>query len=602
MRAEDVEKYTANKRTVARTINNNVPVVNYRGDNQIMEMSMSAIENLASKHEKFSIDNAKTGITIATAKLEQEFQAKYLNDPTVYTNQEKFENMLKAYKELDGEKNKVIRDSKYLDNLEKEKFVASQNIASGEKLNNIQYKRNQMFIKETYDTAILNRTQLEEIGSNLDPSDTERFNEVLTGLERTGKSLEKTGMSRDKISAMLGESIANIEYSRDNKEVLAIVNSNKSFDEKFKAIESYKKASADKNYIDAMTNKYGDSLKLNEEERKAFKQSFLVKGSQVSSGQDKELSFVERKLNSDYQNYIDEQKRAARERKSALDEQKRKEVAIRNAQLENDPYKYVESKYDAVPSTQEFVSDNYLLKETYGATVSELGDPRNRDIVNIVSKADMSNLQQQVYMNSQAGRTDEEIIKNVLIPYADDVSGGDSYKKNIILKNIGANIKGYSPVLLLEGGKRPSLIKNNATYLVGQKASKEIKMETPTWLDDKMTRDNARTRYRELSNSVGATVESKSKLNTFIVGKMKEMGYKDFTPVDVETFLEENENYTEVKNSIQDLKDTHIYPVNYRVKTVLTSPTKKQQVQTQDDSFFDEPKTDTGFTQIKRKK
>lgn len=591
MNTELLNKFVGDKRTATKQLGNIVNL-SYSSENSGTELAYKAIADLAEKHQNFKISNEKNQLLIKIADMDNEFQSKYLNDPTIYTDQDKFEGMVTAYNnELIKSKRELILGSQYLSQSDVDKMIGSQKIVDGEKLNNLQYKRNQMFIKETYDTALLTRQQLETIGSNLDPSQTEMFNEVLNGLNETAKALETTGMSKTKIAAMIGESVANMEYSRDNKEILAIVNNpNMSFDDKMSTINKYKKNAMSDDYLNQISGVYNDKFKFDEESQKAFKQSFMVRGSQTQAGNDRELEAIERMAITQEKNRIDALKQIEKDKKDALTT----EEAIRKAINDNDPYKFIEAKYDVVPTTKELVQDNLLLEETFNTSLVEIGDSTNRDVANVIASGDLKRIKQEISAYATDGRTQDEIINEVIYPFANEMAGNDDYARNAILKNLGMQLRGYSPTLLLKAPTRPNMAKTNEAYTYGKNIKTEVEVKAPNWLDETLTRDNVRTRYFQLSNAVGSTPTAKEKLNTLLLGKMKQAGYTKYTPIDVESFIEDDNNFNDIRNSLQDLMDLQIAPINYRYKNIRTDTLKGS-------GESGGTNNDFGFTGIKRK-
>lgn len=591
MMEEKITEYVANKRSSTKLLSNMVNL-NVSAEDSSTQRAMSVISELAQKHEAFKIKNEKNSLLIELGKKDQEFHAKYLNDPSVYNDQEKFDGMIKEYSNLIKEKRGLIISSKYLTQQDVDNMIGSQEISDGEVLNNLQYKRNQMFIKEAYDTAILNLKQLEDIGANIDPSNKEMFGNIINGINDTAKALKLSGVSEAKIAGMIGETVAGMEYARDVKEFMPILNNpNMSYEQKMVALDQYKKSVGGMNYSQAISEKYNNKFGFSGDSLEIFKQSFAAKGSSISSGSDRNFNFLERSLKKQYKNSLAQQKIAEKEAKK----QKAREEKIRKSINNNDVYGYVENRFDEVPTTKEFVGDNYLLEETFDTSLSEIGDANNRDVVDIVSKGDLNSLKQQIAGAAADGKSDSEIINEIIEPYADDIAGNDGYKKTAILKNLGMKLKGYSPTLLLNHKSDPELVTTNRSYTVGKNAKKEIAVEDVSWLDDTLSRDNARTRYRNLNQRLGNGNIAKEKLNTLIVGKMKESGYKKFSPIDVESYLEDDNAYTDLVNSLPALQKLQIAPTNYRMKKIRTdniTPLKTSGTQEEED--------DGGFTKIRR--
>lgn len=594
MMEEKIVEYVANKRSSTKLLNNMVNL-NVSAEDSSTQRAMSVINELAQKHEAFKIKNEKNSLLIELGKKDQEFQAKFLNDPSVYNDQEKFDGMIKEYARHIKDKRSLIASSKYLTKQDVDNMIGSQEISDGEILNNLQYKRNQMFIKESYDTAILNLKQLEDIGSNIDSSNKEMFGSIINGINDTSKALKLAGISDAKIAAMIGETIAGMEFNRDFKELMPILNNpGLSYEEKNNYLKRYKSNISSVEYSKLISEKYNNKFGFSGDSFEIFKQSFLAKGSKINSGQDSSFNFLERSLKKQYKNALTQQKIAEKEAKK----QKAREEKIRKSINNNDVYGYVENRFDEVPTTKEFVGDNYLLEETFDTSLSEIGDINNRDVVDIVSKGDLNSLKQQIAGAAAEGKSDSEIINEIIEPYADDIAGNDGYKKTAILKNLGMKLKGYSPVLLLNHKSDPGLVTTNRSYTVGKNAKKEIAIENASWLDDTLSRDNARTRYRNLNQRLGNGTIAKEKLNTLIVGKMKESGYTKFGPIDVESYLEDDTAYTDLVNSLPALQKLQISPVNYRLKKIRTD--NLTPLRTSGPGPTNEEEDDGGFTKIRR--
>ncbi|MGL5712096.1 MAG: hypothetical protein ACRCX2_03685 [Paraclostridium sp.] len=589
MNQEFLRKYVGDRRSAINTVQNRVPL-DLSVANPTLDAAYKGIEELAKKHEAFKIENEKNSLIIELNKIDMDYENEFLTDPTVYNNQEKFDVAMAAFTENVNRKNMMIKQSKYLTRQDIDEFNTYQNKNNGEKLNSMQYKRNQMFIKETYDMAVINREQLAEIGANLDPNDTSKFQEVLNGLSRTAEAFRTSGMSEGKIAAMMGETIADMEYARDSKAMSSIANnSSLSYEQKMGQIEAYKKGATSGQYIDKVVSEYKDKFGIKDDSLETFKQSIVLRAGKVTNGKDKSLNQVERAIKTERANALKEEKIRAKEEerenrkiagvtnknpgKMTKDERAEylRQERIKKAANANDAYKYVKEKFDASPTTAEFVKDNYLLEETYNTSLSDVGDINNQDYVDVVSKSDISALKEQMTNYKLDGRGDREIIEEIIIPYAEEIAGNDEYVKNAILKNLGMKLPGYNPTVLLKAKEDPKIVEVAGAYKDGKKSKKDVTFDVKvTRIDEIFKSKNGRTRYRDLSDTVGATPDNKEKLNTLIIGKMKQKGFNKFDSLDVEMFLTEEENYVDIKNSIPALRELHITPKNYKPKKVRT--------------------------------
>ena len=582
----NVNSFTGEKRTGVKTLSG---VVNF--EDSATNTPIDAIQNMMSsfvaEYKEFYNSNLKNKTLIELANADTTFSNQYLNDPLVYTNQEKFETMLKGYQGLLKEKRNIIHNSGMLKH-EKELLLKKQQVMDAQKLNDLQFKRNQMYIKTVYDDALLNKNQLETIGANLDPSQTEMFNEVVNGIQETGKHFIKAGIDNVKTASIIGESLGEIEFSRKNKELWNSLSSdNLSYDEKKKMLKEYKKNILSDKTINPIVDKY--SSKYTDEERDAFRQSVLTRASLIQSGSDRDIIALEREIETNEKN----RQNALKQQKVLRDKEKRTIDKIRRAINENDPYKFIEAKFGFSTTTNEFVNDNYLLNEVFKTSLSEIGNENNREVADIISKGDLDKIKNTISNFRAEGRSSLEIIDEVIYPYVEEISKGDAFVKNALLKNIGMKLKGFSPTVLLKAKENPHIVKTNDLYNNGVNTRQSLEVEEPGFFANIF--GGGSYLYHSLMNEIGNTPLNRSKVNNLIFGMMSQAGVK-INKVKFQNFI--NENYKDIKDNVNNLLDLQINPLNYQLKPIRTDNLKKRETyqskldyleeeQDNDDNFLD---------------
>ena len=162
MASEYLRKSVADRRTGANLIGISVDTSNIRDLTPEFEMAFNQLEAFAKQTDEIKINSEKKKIQLEIEKSRLEFKDKYLTDPSVYSSQEKWDEVTRLYEEERKKAKKRISESSYLS--ADEKVLYNENIDLDFKRSWLdpKMKRNGVVAQERVDEA----TMLFEIAVN----------------------------------------------------------------------------------------------------------------------------------------------------------------------------------------------------------------------------------------------------------------------------------------------------------------------------------------------------------------------------------------------------------------------------------------------------
>ena len=99
MSSEYLRKSVADRRTGANLIGISVDTSNMRDLTPEFEMAFNQLEVFAKQTDEIKINSEKKKIQLEIEKSRLEFKDKYLSDPSVYSSQEKWDEVSRLYEE-----------------------------------------------------------------------------------------------------------------------------------------------------------------------------------------------------------------------------------------------------------------------------------------------------------------------------------------------------------------------------------------------------------------------------------------------------------------------------------------------------------------------
>ena len=155
MASEYLRKSVADRRTGANLIGISVDTSNIRDLTPEFEMAFNQLEAFAKQTDEIKINSEKKKIQLEIEKSRLEFKDKYLTDPSVYSSQEKWDEVTRLYEEERKKAKKRISESSYLS--ADEKVLYNENIDLDFKRSWLdpKMKRNGVVAQERVDTATM---------------------------------------------------------------------------------------------------------------------------------------------------------------------------------------------------------------------------------------------------------------------------------------------------------------------------------------------------------------------------------------------------------------------------------------------------------------
>lgn len=565
MEQQKINDYIRNRRTQARLTNSMVDPSMINVSTPHMEEIYNSIEGIAKKYEAFQLENEKNNIMLKMEQMEQEYNNKYLQDPLTFQDQDKFEGAIKAYKEMSIAKNDLLKTSKYLTRQDVDEFLRQNTRVAGDTITSMGAKRNQMYIKDVQDTAMLNLKQMEDYGSTLSQHDKARMEQVQNGIRKTYKALVDTGINPLKASAIVGNSLANIQYSAFNKDILEIAqNSNIPPMERLNQIRAYKEQMGNESTTQTILNDLTKDYDFTDEQKEALRMELQTRGNKIKNGQDRELERMIYDVKKEQKN-IEVQNRKLKQIGTKYERDKK---AYEKMLERGNVFDYADKEYNMVMDTRDVVNDNKMLYDAYQLDIKNLGNANDPRVIEVVSKGDMDILKDKITNAKSEGATTAEIA-NILYQYATETSEGDSYKRTAILKDLGNRVSGFSPNILLRGEQDARYFSVDDTY---KKAQKEFDIDE-TKLKSGFFGANRRQRYEQLALEAGAdSVAFRGKLDRFIVGYILKNGVSSQAQgirngqasVVVDQFLKDDDNFNALMSEMEIFKNTYIQATPYQ--------------------------------------
>ena len=155
MSNEYLRKSVADRRTGANLIGINVDTSNMRDLTPEFEMAFNQLEAFAKETDEIKINSEKKKIQLEIEKSRLEFKDKYLSDPSVYSSQEKWDEVTRLYEEERKNAKKRISESKYLSKDEKMLYSEDVDIDFKRSWLDPKMKRNGVVAQERIDEATM---------------------------------------------------------------------------------------------------------------------------------------------------------------------------------------------------------------------------------------------------------------------------------------------------------------------------------------------------------------------------------------------------------------------------------------------------------------
>lgn len=568
MSSEYLRKSVADRRTGANLIGISVDTNNMRDLTPEFEMAFNQLEAFAKQTDEIKINSEKKKIQLEIEKSRLEFKDKYLSDPSVYSSQEKWDEVSRLYEEERKNAKKRISESRYLSADEKALYSEDIDLDFKRSWLDPKLKRNSAVAQERVETATM---LLETAINNACLDDLYKTDTIDNFIKQAGEiynPLIKLGISTDgdKNKAII-KGMSSIEGTRLSRKLESDILYNPMLSEEqkkaeiSKAIETLKNPQRINDITESMTKEFG----YDDYEKEYLKSSLKAQYENASIELDKKL------YNLSVQNKTQKSLEALQKKENNIDNKMMKAVE------KNDPFEYIKVKYDLDLTTKEALSvqSSPYYQEMSGYTLATFSDPDNPIIGRVVSDEGISEIKGELSFISKDGTIEvttqdqaniiEEYIARNYTKQGDDIA---------MRKDLGNRIPGLNPTVLLKG-------KENPTYYTTWdilKRGKDNKFGVAKNGNPLGLSGSSQRNYTELINTpidkngnTLNTVKGKQVLNRFLYGYMIMNKSQDAKlekrmekPEKALQYILENDNvFAKFKEMLPALYELSVSPVNY---------------------------------------
>ena len=505
MASEYLRKSVADRRTGANLIGISVDTSNIRDLTPEFEMAFNQLEAFAKQTDEIKINSEKKKIQLEIEKSRLEFKDKYLTDPSVYSSQEKWDEVTRLYEEERKKAKKRISESSYLS--ADEKVLYNENIDLDFKRSWLdpKMKRNGVVAQERVDEA----TMLFEIAVNnaclddLYKTDTidkfikrvdEIYNPLINSAISTKSDKNKAiikGMSRIEGTRLIRKLESDILYNPmlSEEQKKAEIN---------KAIETLKNPQRINDITENMTKEFG----YDNYEKEYLKSSLKAQYENASIKLSKDLYNLEK------------------DKKNLLEDNSKK---IQEAYYKRNTSDYINYKYGVKNvSTSQLLNDEETLKLVTDIPAEDFGDSKKGLAFPFITDGINTALNGQI-----AGRkknpnyTLDEVYKPIYdfaTENCGEKAGYVNRRKALIIDYALKN--GIEPDILLKGENNPDYFKVSNIMSIGSQENKD-NLNIGNLIEDKGEFNKLSMAFSPIK-SVGDLMAT-----NYILGKAKARGQED---------------------------------------------------------------------------
>lgn len=455
MSSEYLRKTVADRRTGANLIGINVDTSNMTGMDNVYLDAVVQLEKFAKQSDELKIQNEKNKIALENEKQMIEFEQKYLKDPSIYTDQSKWDNVCKLWNEEIKIQKKRVADSIYLTKDEKSIYAKKIDNSFAQAWTAPLTKRNEAELRARVDeatqlieTAVFNASQ-----SGLYRIDTidnfmKKGEEILNPLVSQGGITEQ-----DKFSVLMS-SVAEIDASIFNRnfESQILYNSNLTTEEKKAKISEIKSMMSDKR-VNEIADSFAKHYKINDGQKEYLKYKLKEQYQKSEIKLDKQLYNLEK------------------DKKNTSENNARK---IQEAYYKRDTSKYIEYNFGIKNvSTSQLLNDPDVLKLVTDISAEDFTE---RGLAfPFITEGINTALNGQIADRKKNPNYSLNEIYQPIYDFATEVSGtGAGFtekRKNILIDYALKN--GIEPSVLLKGESNSDYFKVSNIMSIGSQENKD---------------------------------------------------------------------------------------------------------------------------------
>ena len=505
MASEYLRKSVADRRTGANLIGINVDTNNMRDLTPEFEMAFNQLEAFAKQTDEIKINSEKKKIQLEIEKSRLEFKDKYLSDPSVYSSQEKWDEVSRLYEEERKNAKKRIFESRYLSADEKALYSEDIDLDFKRSWLDPKLKRNSAVSQERIDEA----TMLFETAVNNacldDLYNTDTIDKFIKRVDEIYNPLIESAISTkgDKNKSMI-KGVSTIEGVRLIKKLESDILYNPMLSEEqkkaeiSKAIETLKNPQRINDITESMSKEFG----YDNYEKEYLKSSLKAQYENASIKLSKDLYNLEK------------------DKKNLLEDNSKK---IQEAYYKRNTSDYINYKYGVKNvSTSQLLNDEETLKLVTDIPAEDFGDSKKGLAFPFITDGINTALNGQI-----AGRkknpnyTLDEVYKPIYdfaTENCGEKAGYVNRRKALIIDYALKN--GIEPDILLKGENNPDYFKVSNIMSIGSQENKD-NLNIGNLIEDKGEFNKLSMAFSPIK-SVGDLMAT-----NYILGKAKARGQED---------------------------------------------------------------------------
>lgn len=455
MSSEYLRKTVADRRTGANLIGINVDTSNMTGMDNVYLDAVVQLEKFAKQSDELKIQNEKNKIALDNEKQMIEFRQKYFEDPSIYTDQAKWENVCKLWNEEIKNQKKRVADSIYLTKDEKILYSKKLDNSFAQAWTAPLTKRNEAELRarvneatQLIETAVFNASQ-----SGLYRIDT-IDNFMKTGEEILNPLVSQGGITEQDKFSVLMSSVAKIDANIFNRnfESQILYNSNLTAEEKKAKISEIKSMMSDER-VNEIADSFAKHYKINDGQKEYLKYKLKEQYQKSEIKLDKQLYNLEK------------------DKKNTSENNTRK---IQEAYYKRDTSKYIEYKFGIKNvSTSQLLDDPDTLKLV---TDIPAEDFTKRGLAfPFITEGINTALNGQIADRKKNPNYSLNEIYQPIYDFATEISGAGAgfteKRKNILIDYALKN--GLEPNVLLKGESNSDYFKVSNIMSIGSQENKD---------------------------------------------------------------------------------------------------------------------------------
>lgn len=464
MASEYLRKSVADRRTGANLIGIQVDTNNMNNIAPDFKIAFNELEAFAKKADELKIQNERRRLKLDIANSRITFKEKYLNDPSVYSTQEKWDEVTALYEEERKKAKQNIANCKYLSSDEKKLYSQEVDLDYRQAWLEPMSKRNSVVTQERVSEAMTNIEMITSIASRGDLYNTDIIskagNEIIKEFQRL---IEMGVQTENDMRLVLAGEVSKIETNLFQRKVQSEIINNPKFataDEKIVEINKAVDFLGSDNRIKEVVDDLGEEWELSDYDKK----------------------YLSVKLKEGYMKKFDISKKIIH----GLEIQEKNDYYYKNREIEDAVFKKDIYRIEKLTTGKGDMSTSIVLNDASGDiinkftvgdySINDFGDIYNGAAFPFLTSAINNEIKSNINSRSKNGNYTYSEVYAPLYDTANKLAeNGENnvLKKNAIIIDFGLR-NGIDPNILLMGETNPDVFRVANSMSVGQQLSREM--------------------------------------------------------------------------------------------------------------------------------